>query len=94
MKLLSNYIMIDNPFAVKDEKSIIHLNDAVKEEMLEAKMLECKRLKVHAVGIDAKVIKEGDEVMPNVDRLVSAYRTSLGDKAYLLLRENDFILVY
>lgn len=93
-QILSNYVLVENPFYTKDEKSVIHLSDADKEEMVNDRIEKCKSLDVVQVGLKCETVKQGDKILPDIDRLMASKRIVLEDKGYFVMRETDIILVY
>lgn len=94
MQVLSNYVLVENPFYTKEEHSVIHLTDTQKEDLVNDRIEKCKSLVVTHTGLDCKVIKVGDKVLPDIDRLMSSKRLVLEDKGYFIVRETDFLIVY
>lgn len=94
MRVLSNNIFIENPFAVEKEQSVIHLSDSDKEDLINEKLAKCNKLKVIKAGNKCIDVKEGDEVLVDIDRLMSAKRITLDKKSYFIIREPDIISIY
>ncbi len=93
MEVLSNYVLLENPFFGKKE-SVIQLTEAAQEEAIVAEMAKCKELTISYSGVNCLKVKAGDKVYIDVDRIMSAARVTKEDKDYFILRESDIIFIY
>jgi hypothetical protein len=94
MEVLWQNVLVENPFFKKD-KSPIHVEGNVKEEMMMKEIEKCKKLPIHKAGHLCTKVKEGQNVYIDTQRLMSSPRVTLdGNKDYFIVRETDIVFVY
>lgn len=94
MEVLSNFVLVENPFVEKDEKKTIILEGSAKEDLIRTKLEKAKSIEVYKSGISCTKVKEGDKVYVDTDRLMSAARVTIEDKHCFIIRETDIIFIY
>lgn len=99
MQVLSNYVLLKNPYFGKKE-SVIQLTETAQQEAMIAEMSKCKELTVSEAGIGCQKVAKGDKVYVDMDRVLSALRVTKTnpetkeEEDFFIIRESDIIFIY